>query len=82
MSNELREYISCSGNESQNMHITAFVGNNKNKTSIQFIIGMSYCCLNRKQLFDLKRTIDKRLKGIKGYTATDTFSGKKTRDYK
>jgi len=76
MSNTLREYISCSGNDAENMHITAFVGNNKNKSSIQFTIGMKYCCLSQKQLKDLLKVIQNRLDCVKGYSATDTFTGK------
>jgi hypothetical protein len=73
MSNNLRRYSSVG--TGKDLSVTAFVGV-KGNTSIQFTIGDKYCCLSRKQLFDLKKVIDNRLKRKPGYCATDTFLGK------
>jgi len=72
MSCDIRKYQSMDiGGDGKPLYLTAFVGGEEYGSSIQFTIGNNYCALSQKMLYDLIITINKRLLGDKGYTATE-----------
>jgi hypothetical protein len=56
---------------SDSLHLTAFVGDQKSKHSVQFTIGSKYCALGEDAIRDLINTLQSRLNCTRGYTATD-----------
>lgn len=86
MSNKLRHYVNIqNGNEDEeflknqiagDLSVTAYVGPG-GMACVQFNIGGQSCCLAPNQQRDLIRTLFKRMKNEKGFTAT-VFSECKT----
>lgn len=76
MSNTIREYKSISHkglNEGRDLSLTS-TSQGKYPSAIQFTIGDKYCVLSENQLLDMIKTINKRIKCKRGYSATDTIT--------
>jgi len=65
MSCDIRKYTA-----DDEMVLTAFVGPEKERLSVQFTIESKYCCLLESEVWDLIETLLKRLQCKPGYEAT------------
>ena len=85
MSNKLRHYVNIQNGEDgseflnnqlcSDMSVVAYVGPG-GTACVQFSIGGQSCCLAPNQQRDLIRTLFKRMKNEKGYTATEYSEAK------
>ena len=68
MSCAIREYDSVNPFSSETLVVTAYVSSDG--AGVQFSLGENYCALSESAVRDLVLTLQRRLRGVDGYTAT------------
>ena len=68
MSCTIREYESADKISGATLIVTAYVANDG--AGVHFAMGNNYCALSEAAVRDLVVTLQRRLRGVDGYTAT------------